>query len=72
MRTHRENPDSEEMQKLHKENEREIFELNASAQARRMTEQELKEFDIASEHPYECNCDLCKKWWSNVPKEEEE
>jgi hypothetical protein len=27
-----------------------------------VTEEELKEFDEASSHPYECNCDLCKKW----------
>lgn len=37
-----------------------------------MTEQELAEFDEASNHPYECQCELCKKWWEKVGPEREE
>lgn len=27
-------------------------------------------FDKASDHPYECRCAICQKWWKMVPKEE--
>lgn len=37
-----------------------------------MTPQELSEFDEASSHPYECKCDLCKKWWASVPPEDDD
>lgn len=37
---------------------------------REMTEIELKEFDEASNHQYECTCDLCKKWWKLMGREE--
>ena len=37
-----------------------------------LTPEEQAKFDEASEHPYECRCDLCKLWWANVPPEEEE
>jgi hypothetical protein len=37
-----------------------------------VTEEELKEFDEASSHPYECNCDLCKKWHELMGPEPEE
>lgn len=30
----------------------------------------LEEFDAASNHPYECKCDLCKRWWAELPEEE--
>jgi len=33
---------------------------------------QLKRFDEASNHPYECRCDLCKEWWSLVPPEDED
>jgi len=26
--------------------------------------------DQATEHPYECRCDLCKAWWAAMPPEE--
>ena len=31
-----------------------------------------EDFDKASNHPYECKCELCKQWWAEVPAEEEE
>lgn len=34
------------------------------------TPEEIKRFDEASNHPYECNCDLCKEWWEQVPPED--
>jgi hypothetical protein len=35
-----------------------------------MTPEELKRFDEASNHPYECKCDICKEWWEQMPKEQ--
>ena len=37
-----------------------------------LSAEELAEFEEASNHPYECECDLCKKWWWVLigPKEE--
>lgn len=35
-----------------------------------LTEQELKEFDEATKHPYECKCELCKKWWNVMGKDD--
>lgn len=32
----------------------------------------LSRFDEASNHPYECKCELCKEWWASVPPEEDE
>lgn len=32
----------------------------------------LDRFDEASNHPYECRCELCKEWWAQVPPEDEE
>jgi hypothetical protein len=37
-----------------------------------MTPEELKRFDEASNHPYECKCAICKEWWSLVPLEDED
>jgi hypothetical protein len=37
-----------------------------------MTEQELVEFDEATNHPYECACNLCKKWWELMGPEDED
>lgn len=37
-----------------------------------MTPEQLKRFDEASEHPYECRCKLCKEWWKAVPPEDNE
>jgi hypothetical protein len=37
-----------------------------------MTPEELKRFDEASNHPYECKCELCKEWWKQVPPEDDE
>lgn len=36
-----------------------------------MTPEELKRFDEASNHPYECKCALCKAWWAQVPPEDD-
>ena len=33
---------------------------------------ELKRFDEASNHPYYCQCDLCKEWWEIVGPERED
>lgn len=35
-----------------------------------VTPDKLARFDAASNHPYECRCELCKEWWSMVPEEE--
>lgn len=35
-----------------------------------MTEEELEEFDEATEHHYDCRCEICKKWWESMGEEE--
>lgn len=37
-----------------------------------MTPEELKRFDEASNHPYECKCAICKEWWERVGPEEDD
>jgi len=37
-----------------------------------MTAEELKRFDEASNHPYECKCVACKEWWAQVPPEDDD
>jgi hypothetical protein len=37
-----------------------------------MTPEELKRFDEASDHPYECRCELCLEWRAQMPPEDEE
>lgn len=37
-----------------------------------MKADQLQRFDEASNHPYECRCELCKEWWAQVPPEEDE
>ncbi len=37
-----------------------------------MTPEQLKRFDEASNHPYECKCDICKEWRSLVPPEDDD
>jgi hypothetical protein len=32
----------------------------------------LEEFDEASNHPYECKCELCEKWRQEIGEEEED
>lgn len=32
----------------------------------------LDEFDAASNHPYSCRCDLCKRWWAEVGPEDDD
>jgi DnaJ-class molecular chaperone len=27
---------------------------------------DLKRFDEATKHPYECRCDLCIEWWEDI------
>lgn len=34
-----------------------------------LTPEQQAKFNEASEHPYECRCDVCKLWWANVPPE---
>jgi hypothetical protein len=31
----------------------------------------IEEFDVASNHPYECRCELCQRWWAEVGPEDE-
>lgn len=33
-------------------------------------DERLRRFDEASNHPYECRCELCIEWWSFVPPED--
>lgn len=35
-----------------------------------MTPEELERFDQASNHPFDCHCDMCKEWWDAVGPEE--
>jgi hypothetical protein len=39
-----------------------------------LTPEQLKRFDEASNHPFECNCEICREWWSLMlpPAEHEE
>lgn len=37
---------------------------------RDMTQQELADFTEASNHPYECVCVKCRRWWEQVGPEE--
>lgn len=34
-----------------------------------LTPKQQAEFDEASNHPYECKCRICKKWWKLVGPE---
>ena len=34
--------------------------------------EQLKRFDEASNHPYECRCELCLEWWQLVGPERED
>lgn len=36
------------------------------------TPEELARFDEASNHPYECRCQICLEWLASVPPEEED
>jgi hypothetical protein len=31
----------------------------------------VEEFDEASNHRYECACELCQRWWAEVGPEDE-
>jgi len=33
--------------------------------------EQLKRFDEASNHPYECECEICKEWWAQMPPEDD-
>ena len=37
-----------------------------------MTPEQIARFDAASNHPYECRCELCQEWWAQMPDEDEE
>jgi hypothetical protein len=37
----------------------------------KITPKQLARFDEASNHPYECRCELCKEWWELVPPEDD-
>jgi hypothetical protein len=34
-------------------------------------QEQIKRFDQASNHPYECRCELCAEWWELVGPEDE-
>ena len=36
-----------------------------------MTPEQLKRFDEARNHPYECGCEICKEWWAHVGPEDD-
>jgi hypothetical protein len=36
-----------------------------------LTPEQLARFDEASNHPYECRCDLCREWWELMGPERE-
>lgn len=38
----------------------------------RLAAEKLKRFDEASNHPYECRCEICKEWWTLVPPEDDD
>jgi len=31
----------------------------------------IKDFDEATEHSYDCQCELCQEWWEKVGPERE-
>lgn len=35
-----------------------------------LSEEELKDFDIATSHDEKCDCSKCKAWWKAMPEEE--
>ena len=35
-----------------------------------MTPEQLARFDQASNHPYSCDCEICKEWWELCGPEE--
>lgn len=37
-----------------------------------MTPEQLKRFDEASNHPYECDCTICTEWWDLMGPEDED
>ncbi len=39
---------------------------------RTMDPEQLKRFDEASNHPYECKCELCREWWALMPPEDDD
>ena len=32
-----------------------------------LTPEQLKRFDEASNHPFECDCEICREWWTLMP-----
>lgn len=36
-----------------------------------LTPEQLARFDEASNHPYECKCEICKEWWKLMGPERE-
>lgn len=54
----------------HHEASRQFFE--ALEKSVGLTADELSRFDEATDHPYECGCELCLEWWSRMPPEDEE
>ena len=37
-----------------------------------MTPEEIERFDRASNHPYNCRCNICQEWWDIVGPEVDE
>ena len=45
---------------------------DAMRKATGLTGEQLRRFEAASNHPYECNCPWWAEWWTLVPPENEE
>lgn len=37
-----------------------------------VSDEMLTRFDVASNHPYECKCAICKEWWKACGPEMED
>ena len=35
-----------------------------------MGKEKFSRFEAATEHPYECKCDICIEWWEEMGDEE--
>ena len=35
-----------------------------------MSAEDINALDVGSSHPYECKCDVCKRWWELMGPEQ--
>lgn len=45
--------------------------LHADEKPAPMTSEQMARFDEASNHPYECRCEICLEWWEQIGPEED-